>query len=187
MSRIYLSRKFPFNRIIVLGAWIDTKIFDYWASIFISVVQKSSSTLRTLAMIFSHVFAVTLLNPQSSCLIKFFTVKSQCLPTWFFCNSPIQAGVEIQFHRGLRIKSIGLTAADRGTSQITLYSNNEDKNFPTTKMNRELIIQNWGERLLDKKIYIAGLWAIYYSKRYLPYRNYFSIIWKSCTNITFIS
>ncbi|RLC15589.1 MAG: hypothetical protein DRH93_19575 [Deltaproteobacteria bacterium] len=78
-------------------------------------------------------------------------------PYWITCNVTIpvgrtltiQAGVEIQFHRGLRIKSDGVMNADGTATRIILYSNNEDQNFPTATVDGELIIQNGGELILD--------------------------------------
>jgi len=79
-------------------------------------------------------------------------------PYWVTCNVTvpagrtltIQAGVEIQFDQGGRkITSVGNTNADGSTTRITIYSNNEVKNFPTATVDGELIIQNGGELILD--------------------------------------
>jgi len=78
-------------------------------------------------------------------------------PYWVTCNVTvpagrtltIQAGVEIQFERGLRIKSDGYTSGDGSTSQIMIYSNNDDKNFPTAIVDGELVIQNGGDLIFD--------------------------------------
>ncbi len=59
--------------------WIDTKKRAYSASIIMPDTQNSSSIFLTFAIIFVHVFEETLSNPLSSCLVKFFIVKSQCL------------------------------------------------------------------------------------------------------------
>jgi hypothetical protein len=78
-------------------------------------------------------------------------------PYWITCNVTvpagktltIQAGVEIQFHRGLRIQSDGYAIAQGSTAQIAIYSNNPGKNFPTATVGGELIIQNGGVLILD--------------------------------------
>jgi hypothetical protein len=78
-------------------------------------------------------------------------------PYWLTCNVTvpsgqtltIQAGVEIQFHQGLRITSTGTTNADGSSSRITIYSNNETQDFPTAIVDGEMIISNGGELILD--------------------------------------
>jgi len=78
-------------------------------------------------------------------------------PYWITCTVTvpagrtltIQAGVEIQFQRGLQIRSDGYTTANGSASRITIYSNNEDKNFPTATVDGELIIDNGGRLILD--------------------------------------
>lgn len=79
-------------------------------------------------------------------------------PYWVTCNVTvpagrtltIQAGAEIQFDQGgRRITSVGNTNADGSTTRITIYSNNEVKNFPTATVDGELIIQSGGVLILD--------------------------------------
>jgi hypothetical protein len=78
-------------------------------------------------------------------------------PYWVTCNVTvpagtaltIQAGVEIQFDPGLRIKSDGYTSGDGSASRIVIYSNNDDRNFPTAIVDGDLVIQNGGELILD--------------------------------------
>lgn len=79
-------------------------------------------------------------------------------PYWVTCNVTvpagqtltIQPGVEIQFDQGGRkITSVGNTNADGSTARITIYSNNEDKNFPTATVEGELVIQDGGELILQ--------------------------------------
>lgn len=78
-------------------------------------------------------------------------------PYWLTCNVTvpagqvltIQAGVEIQFHQGLRITSTGTTNADGSSSRITVYSNNEGQNYPTALMDGEMVISNGGALILD--------------------------------------
>ena len=78
-------------------------------------------------------------------------------PYWITCNVTvpagrtltIQAGVEIQFQRGLQIRSDGYTTANGSTSRIMIYSNNDDSNFPTATVDGELVIENGGQLILD--------------------------------------
>ena len=78
-------------------------------------------------------------------------------PYWLTCNVTvpagqaltIQAGVEIQFHQGLRITSEGATSGDGTSSRITIYSNNENQNFPTAIVDGEMTISNGGQLILD--------------------------------------
>lgn len=61
----------------------------------------------------------------------------------------IQAEVEIQFHQGVRIISMGTTSADGNSNRITIYSNNEGQNYPTAIVDGEMIINNGGQLILD--------------------------------------
>ncbi len=78
-------------------------------------------------------------------------------PYWVTCNVTvpagrtltIHAGVEIQFHQGLRITSSGTTSGDGSISRIILYSNNANRNFPTAFVDGEMIIRNGGQLILD--------------------------------------
>jgi hypothetical protein len=78
-------------------------------------------------------------------------------PYWVTCDVTvpagrtltIQAGVAIQFHPGLRIKSDGYTIGDGSTGRITIYSNNDNKNYPTAIVDSELVIKSGGVLLLE--------------------------------------
>jgi hypothetical protein len=78
-------------------------------------------------------------------------------PYWITCDITvpagqtltIQAGVEIQFHRGLKITSEGYTTADGSISRITLYSNDDNNNFPTATVDGQLTIENGGQLILN--------------------------------------
>lgn len=78
-------------------------------------------------------------------------------PYWITCNISvpsgqsltIQAEVEIQFHQGVRIISMGTTTADGNSNRITIYSNNEGQNYPTAIVDGEMIINNGGQLILD--------------------------------------
>ncbi len=78
-------------------------------------------------------------------------------PYWLTCNVTvpagqtltIQAGVEIQFQFGNKLVSLGVTNADGSSSDIRVYSNNEDKNFPTIIIEEEMVIKNGGGLRLD--------------------------------------
>lgn len=78
-------------------------------------------------------------------------------PYWLNCNVTvpagrtltIQAGVEIQFHQGLHITSTGTTNADGSATQIIIYSNNKDRDYPTAYVDGDMIISNGGQLILD--------------------------------------
>ena len=78
-------------------------------------------------------------------------------PYWVTCDVAvpsgetltIQAGVEIQFQQGLRIVSDGYAIADGSTSRITIYSNNQEKNFPTATVDNQLIIRSGGQLIFQ--------------------------------------
>jgi hypothetical protein len=46
---------------------------------------------------------------------------------------------------GLKIKSLGSASANGSNNQISLYSNNDTKDFPTVTIDKELVIKNGGE------------------------------------------
>lgn len=78
-------------------------------------------------------------------------------PYWLNCSVTvpegrvltIHDGVEIQFHMGRQLVSYGVTNADGSTATITIYSNNEDQNFPTAAIDGEMVIQSGGALILD--------------------------------------
>jgi hypothetical protein len=74
-------------------------------------------------------------------------------PYWVTCNVTVPAGqtltidpgVEIQFHQGTTITSNGTTTVDGGTDRVLVYSNNQGLEYPSIKVDAQMVVENGGE------------------------------------------